>query len=110
MPVGEFENRVEPRKPLDIYMNKYVGEDPYMVRASDISPNGMYLHKLIEPDLEEGTMGSLEFKLPISEEVLWVRGTVMRETTRWGADGTGIWFTIVPENYRRMIEDYISIQ
>jgi hypothetical protein len=101
------ENRVEDRKSLDVYMNKYIGDDPYMVRSANISPTGIYLHKLIEPDLPEGTMVSLEFQLPTSDEVIWARGTVMRETKRWGTDGLGIWFTIVPQLYRSLIDEYV---
>jgi hypothetical protein len=108
MDAHDFENRVEPRKPLDVYLNKVVGDEPYMVRSSDISTTGIYLHKLIEPELDEGTMVSLEFMLPNSNEVLWARGTVMRETQRWGNDGLGVWFTILPGAYRRIIEDYVD--
>ena len=107
--VETFCNRTDNRKHLDIYMNKYVNDDAYMVRSADISTTGMYLHKLIEPDLDEGTMVSLEFRLPNSDEVIWARGTVMRESRRWGTDGIGIWFTILPETYRQLIKDYISL-
>ena len=102
------EKRLDDRKPVDLLLNKYMGEDPYTVKAADISISGMYLHKLIEPDLEEGSMVSLEFQLPGSQEVIWARGTVMRESKRWGCDGVGIWFTIVPEIYRRQIENFVA--
>ncbi len=102
------ENRNEHRKPLDIYMNKIVGDEPFMVRASDISTSGIYLHKLIEPNLDEGSMVSLEFKLPNSDEIMWARGTVIREAKRWGAEGVGVWFTILPKAYQRIIRDFIS--
>jgi hypothetical protein len=39
--------------------------------------------------------------------VIWARGTVMRETKRWGTDGLGIWFTIVPQLYRSLIDEYV---
>jgi len=89
-------------------MNKYMNEEPFMVRSADISRSGIYLHKLIEPNLKEGTMVSMEFMLPTSEEVLWARGAVLREGRRWGADGIGIWFTILPDTYKQMIEDYVD--
>lgn len=108
MQTRKQEKRLDDRKPVDILLNKYMGDEPYTVRAADISSSGMYLHKLIEPDLEEGSMVSLEFQLPDSEEVIWARGTVMRESKRWGCDGVGIWFTIVPESYRRRIENFVG--
>ncbi len=103
-----LEKRVETRRNLDIYLNKYVGDEPYMVRSADISPTGIYLTKLIEPDLPEGSMVSLEFELPNSSEVIWARGAVVRDASRWGSDGVGVWFTIIPEGYRRIIEDFVS--
>ncbi|MBW2702320.1 MAG: PilZ domain-containing protein [Deltaproteobacteria bacterium] len=107
MQENKFEKRIDDRKPVDILLNKYMADEPYTVRAADISTNGMYLHKLIEPGLEEGSMVSLEFQLPNSNEVIWARGTVMRESKRWGCDGVGIWFTIVPQTYRKQIEDFV---
>ncbi|HOX44644.1 MAG TPA: PilZ domain-containing protein [Myxococcota bacterium] len=104
----ELERRVEDRKPLDIYLNKLVGDHPFMVRAADISTTGIYLHKLIEPTLPEGSMVSLEFQLPNSDEVIWARGTVMREAQRWGTEGIGVWFTILPRAFRRIIEGYVA--
>jgi hypothetical protein len=103
-----YENRVEPRRSLDIYLNKFMDDEPYMVRSADISSTGIYLHKLIEPDVPDGTMVSLEFKLPNSDEVIWARGTVMREARYWGTHGVGIWFTIIPKTYRVLIEAYIN--
>ena len=108
MRTSQNESRVVDRKPLDVYMNKYIGDEPFMVRTADISPTGIYLHKLIEPDLPEGSMVSLEFQLPDSDEVIWARGAVMRESRRWGTSGVGVWFTILPGAYRRMIEDYVT--
>jgi hypothetical protein len=107
METSGYEHRTEQRRPLDVYLNKFIGDEPYMARASDISQNGIYLSKLIEPELPEGSMVSLEFVLPNSDEVMWVRGAVMRQGLRWGTDGVGVWFTIVPERYRQIIEDYI---
>ncbi len=107
MQTSNNEKRVDDRRPLDVYMNKYIGEEPFMVRSADISTTGVYMHKLIEPDLPEGTMVSLEFELPGSDEVIWARGTVMREGRRWGTDGVGVWFTILPAGYRRMIEEFV---
>lgn len=108
MDKSELEKRVEPRKSLDIYLNKFIGDEPYMVRAQDISTTGIYLHKLIEPDLLDGSLVSIEMQLPDSEEVIWARGTVMREGLFWGARGVGIWFTILPETYKKLIECYID--
>jgi hypothetical protein len=107
MRVQHSEKRIEDRRKLDIYMNKLIGDEPYMVRTSNISVNGLYLNNLIEPDLDEGTNVSLEFRLPNSDEIIWARGTIMRDAQRWGTKGIGIWFTILPKYFRTLIEEYV---
>lgn len=104
----EIENRIEPRRRCDIYLNKFMGDEPFMVRADNISATGIYLHKLIEPDLPDGSIVSLEFQLPGSEEVIWARGAVVREGQFWGAGGVGIFFTTLPGRYRDLIESFVS--
>ena len=44
--------RREQRAPLDIFLNKIVGDEPFMCRARNISTGGIYLASLIEPSLE----------------------------------------------------------
>ena len=44
-------HRSHPRAPLNVYINKIVGETLYMCRAADISEEGIYVSRLIEPDL-----------------------------------------------------------
>ncbi len=103
-------NKREARKPLDVFMNKFIGEEPYMVRAADISTSGIFLYRLIEPSLLEGTEVNLEFMLPNSNEVLWARGQVVREQSKRGALGIGIGFTVIPDGYRRLIAHYVHSQ
>lgn len=100
------EHRKSPRAPLDVYLNKVVGEDLFMCRATDISAEGIYLSSLIEPDWD-GSRVALEFALPGSQEVIWAGGEVVRDGLRGQAEGAGIRFTALPDRYRRLIEDYV---
>ena len=45
--------RRHPRIPVDMMINKFVDDQPYMVRVKDISMSGVYFHKLIEPALSK---------------------------------------------------------
>ena len=58
--------RRHPRIPVDMMINKFVDDQPYMVRVKDISMSGVYFHKLIEPrfiENEDSEVG-LELRLP----------------------------------------------
>jgi hypothetical protein len=100
--------RKSSRVPVDIYLNKFVGGVPYMARAADISPEGVSLAHLIEPQHHKKRVG-LQFQLPGSEEVIYAEGEVVRE---WlgsdAADGSGIRFTLLTERHRRMINQFVE--
>jgi hypothetical protein len=99
--------RQQPRAPLDVYLNKVVGNSVFMCRAKDISEQGIYLSRLLEPEAD-GVTVHLEFALPGHEEVLWACGKVVREGLRRDCVGSGIRFTIVPPRFREMIASYVE--
>ena len=99
--------RRQQRAPLDIFLNKIVGDEPFMCRSRDISTGGIYLSSLIEPELE-GREVHLEFALPGSREVIWASGEIVRDIGDDGREGSGIRFTAMPDRYRTMIAAYVS--
>ncbi|MBI3182240.1 MAG: PilZ domain-containing protein [Myxococcales bacterium] len=101
------EKRKSGRVALDIYLNKYVAGVPYMARTSDISPEGLNLAHLIEPQVPGKRVG-LQFQLPGSEEIIYAEGEIVREWIGGGAEGSGIRFTLLTERHRRLIDQYIT--
>jgi hypothetical protein len=101
-------HRTHPRAPLNVYINKIIGETLYMCRAANISEAGIYVSRLLEPDLAGRRDFGLEFALPGSDEVLWARGEVVREGRKHEVDGTGVHFTVIPSRYRQLIADYVG--
>lgn len=79
------------RVPLKIWLNKILGDDLFMCSTSDISREGIYLNKLIEPQYLGRRVG-LEFQLPGTRDVIWAVGEIVREVQR-GVEGSGIRFT-----------------
>jgi hypothetical protein len=101
------DKRTTRRVPLDVYLNKFIQGVPFMARAKDISPEGIYLTQLIEPDKGEGRIG-VQFQLPGTREVIYAEGEVMREGVRNAARGNGIRFTLITDYHRRLIERYVT--
>ncbi|AKU90526.1 PilZ domain-containing protein [Vulgatibacter incomptus] len=103
------EQRKTERAPIDIYLNKIIDEARHLARATDISTDGIWVSKILEPRSATRAVG-LEFQLPGSEEVINAAGEVVREDSRIGgrAEGTAIRFTHMAHRYRRMIEVYVS--
>ncbi|HLL01287.1 MAG TPA: PilZ domain-containing protein [Myxococcaceae bacterium] len=106
------DKRNSKRAPIDIYLNKYMGGVPYMNRASDISPEGLSLAQLIEPQ-HHGRRVGLQFQLPGSEEVIYAEGEVVREWAELDTarrERSGVRFTLLTERHRRMIDAYVETQ
>lgn len=98
-------NRRHTRVPLDLYINKIVGDEPRLVRTRDISESGLYLVKLLEPELE-GEFVGLEMKLPNADDVIWAVGQIVREEKP--GDGLAIRFVRIAAADRKVITDYIA--
>jgi len=101
------DKRKSRRVPLDVYLNKYIRGVPFMVRARDISPEGIFLTQLIEPDAGEPRVG-IQFQLPGTREVIYAEGEVVRDVENQRGGGHGIRFTLLTGYHRRLIERYIS--
>jgi hypothetical protein len=99
--------RRHPRAPLNVLLNKVMGESLFMCHAADISEDGIFLSKLLEPRYHGKEIG-LEFTLPGDGEIIWARGEIVRENRRRRADGSAIKFTILPDAFRRLIKRYVD--
>ncbi len=103
------EKRTNRRVPLDVYLNKFIQGVPFMARAKDISREGIYLTRLIEPAKGESRVG-VQFQLPGTREVIYAEGEVVRDGERNAARGNGIRFTLITDYHRRLIERYVARQ
>lgn len=101
------EKRTHRRVPLDVYLNKFIQGVPFMARAQDISPEGIYLTQLIEPDAADARIG-VQFQLPGTSEVIYAEGEVVRDGKRNEVAGNGIRFTLITDYHRRLIERYVE--
>jgi hypothetical protein len=101
--------RKQRRAPLNVYLNKVVGDSVFMCRAKDISEQGIYLSRLLEPEAD-GVTVHLEFALPGHDEVVWACGKVVREGLHRRCVGSGIRFTVLPPKFRDMIARYVQTQ
>ena len=108
MSVNHLSGRRQPRADLDVYVNKIIGDEPHLARVRDISASGVYLYKLLEPNLRDGQHVGLEIKLPTSDEVIWAVARVVREEQDALVDGVALTFTRISESDRELIRDYIA--
>lgn len=104
------EQRKSLRAPIDIYLNKIIDEVRHLGRARDISPDGIWVSKILEPRHDKRTIG-LELQLPGIPEVINATGVIVREDRREeGPEGMAIRFTRIAQHHRRLISLYVSRQ
>ena len=96
------------RAVLDQYVNKIVGDEPRLVRTRDISESGVFLYKLLEPEIPGSDFVGLEMRLPNSEDVIWAVGQVVRAEKRENNDGLAVRFVRIAESDRKIIAEYIA--
>jgi hypothetical protein len=97
------------RLPVDLFVNKFIGDEPFACRTKDLSVEGIYLHKLIEPErYAEDELVGVEFALPGSDEVIWAAGRVVREQQQKGADGVAIHFVSMADRHKKLLVDFIE--
>lgn len=93
------------RIPIDIYLNKMINGVPFLVRTRDLSREGIYVHRVIEPDTPDGAHLALEFQLPGTDEVIWTEAEhVHGEEAR----GIGLRFKDLSTRQARLLADFID--
>ena len=97
------------RTHLDVYVNKIIGDEPHLARVRDISMTGVYLYKLLEPELTTGQIG-LEIKLPHTDDVIWAVGEIVRQDAGHHGEGVAVRFVRIAEHDRELIRRYVDAQ
>ncbi len=97
------------RLPVDLFVNKFMGDEPFACRTRDLSAEGAYLLKLIEPlRNEEDDVVGLEFTLPGSSEVIWATGQVIRDESKPGKEGVAVKFVAMADRHKKMLRDFVE--
>lgn len=107
--MGLSNRREELRVPLQIFLNEYVDDDPYRCMTYNLSTNGIYVNRLVQPVSRRPVVG-LEFEIPGTSEVVWARGEARFDSMDDYFHGTGILFTGIARKHKSLIRDYVHHQ
>ncbi len=91
------------RVPVDMYCNKMVNGVPFLARTKDISREGLYLHRLIEPRAPGNAHIAVEFCLPGTEEVIWAEAEIVHGQRR----GHGLRFRHLTPRQSALIDNFV---
>ena len=97
-------SRANRRVPVDIYVNKMINGVPFLARTKDLSREGVYLHRLLEPNTPTGAHLALEFMLPGSEEIFWAEAEVVHGDPD---AGLGLRFKDLSASQSQLLDDFV---
>lgn len=96
------------RAKLNLYVNKFIDDEPHLAFARDISVTGMYVCKLLEPPDLQISQFAIEVQLPESDDIIWVVAERVREEQVGDTAGVGLRFVRIADYDRWLIQDYIA--
>jgi hypothetical protein len=99
------DRRSDPRREIDVLMNRFLNGYPYLSRATDISRTGMRIQPIGGAGATSKFIG-LQFQLPGSTEVITASGEVVSSDPHDGP--VGIRFTRMPTISKERINRYLA--
>src|SRR4029079_4826355 len=68
-----LERRFSPRVRVEMFLNQYIRDLPFRALATNLSPTGLQIRKLLEPNVPLTRVVGFEFEIPGTGEVVWAR-------------------------------------
>ena len=99
--------RLSWRVSVDMFLNQYVGERPFRAFAMNVSPQGLFVQKLIEPGLQRFRRMSLEFELPGTGETIWAAAEPRFDSLDSAFHTSGLLFTAMARKHERLLLDFV---
>jgi hypothetical protein len=101
------DRRADPRREVDLLMNRFLNGYPYLCRASDISRTGMRVHPLSGGSPATRFVG-LQFQLPGCADVITASGEVVAGDGQPGS--IGVRFTRMPAVSATQLGRFLAAQ
>jgi hypothetical protein len=99
------DRRADPRREIDVLMNRFLNGYPYLSRATDISRTGMRIQPISGSGAPNRFVG-LQFQLPGSNEVITASGEIISGKPEDGP--LGVRFTRMPAISKERINRYLA--
>jgi hypothetical protein len=101
------DRRAYRRAPLDVLANRFLDGHPYLCRTTDISSDGLRLHRLQEPSAKTRVRFiGVQFQLPGSADILTASGEVV--TNDEESRAISLRFTYLSPATAAAIDDFVQ--
>lgn len=108
LPQANEERRREQRARISVAVKQRVGSRVQLCQAGNISSSGLLLATVFDALLPEPSKCWLEFSLPLSEQTISARATVVRQERKGHFHLMAVAFSTIAPSHRRAIERYLE--
>jgi hypothetical protein len=90
-----------------MFLNQYVRDLPFRALATNLSPSGLLIQKLLEPTIPLSRVVSVEFEIPGTGEIVWARAEPRFDTLDEDFHTSGLTFTGMAGKHERLLRDFV---
>ena len=105
------ERRDTQRVPVEIFMNEYVDDVPHRAVTINVSPTGLYVHRVHRPRwfARDSRVVQVELTLPGTSDSIWARGEIRYDELGLPelVHGTGIALTGIARGHSQLLRDFV---
>jgi hypothetical protein len=103
-----LERRYAPRVRVELFLNQYVRDRAFRALATNLSPTGLRLCKLLERDVPLSRLVSLEFEIPGTGEIVWASAEPRFDALDEDFQTSGLTFVNMARKHERMLHEFIA--
>lgn len=102
-----MERRGSPRVRVEMFLNQYIRDLAFRALATNLSPTGLLIQKLLEPSIPLCRVVSVEFEIPGSGEIVWARAEPRFDTLDQSFHISGLTFTGMASKHERLLREFV---
>jgi hypothetical protein len=102
-----MERRFAPRVRVEMFLNQYVRDVAFRALATNLSPTGLLIQKLLERSIPLNRVVSVEFEIPGTGEIVWARAEPRFDAVDEDFHTSGLTFTGMAGKHERLLREFV---
>lgn len=102
-----LERRFAPRVRVEMFLTQYIRDIPFRALATNLSPTGLLIQKLVERHIPLSRVVSVEFEIPGTGEIVWARAEPRFDALTEDFHSSGLTFTGMANKHERLLHEYV---
>jgi hypothetical protein len=90
-----------------MFLTQYVRDLAFRALATNLSPTGLLIQKLIEPNIPLSRVVSVEFEIPGTGEIVWARAEPRFDALGEDFQTSGLTFTGMANKHERLLHEFV---